>query len=481
MTRPGVEVVSRAAPPVRGFSSETGAWFVVGLAERGRTDKPVLVRNMSDYAKHFGARVSYGSLYDSLDVFFREGGTVAYVARVVGPAAVVDTVTFQTAALADAIAVDSLGAGATALSVEVVDGRTAGTFALRVLLDGVEVERSGDLADPAEAASWSTSSNYVRVRAIGPDNPAPAAATDLAGGNDDRAAVTDVHRVAALGLFEETYGRGQVSIPGATTADAHGGLLEHAGSHNRVALLDAPDSASDTTLIAAADAIRTAVGPATTERGALFAPWVVVPGVVRGTNRTVPPSAGAAGLIARSDSTGGNPNVPAAGDNGVARYAVDVSQAGWTGPVRQTLNEEGVNLFRPMEGGVRLYGYRTLVDPYGGGQPWLSLASARLRMAIEDAAERIGESFMFAQLDGRGHKVAEFNGALTGMLAGFWQMGALYGETSDEAFIVDTGPSVNTPDTLANNELRAAIGLRMSPFAEMVHIEIVKIPITEAL
>lgn len=481
MTRPGVEVVSRAAPPARGYPSETGTWFVAGLTDRGPVDKPVVLQNMGDYTKHYGDRVTYSVLYDALDVFFREGGTKAVVIRVVGPNATVDTVNLADAAAADTLAVDSIGPGATGLSVAVLVGRADGSYVLQILLDGVEVERTPDLFTPTDAVTWSSGSSYVRVRSIGANNPAVVDVTALGGGSDDRAGITDDNRVAALGLFDETYGPGQVSIPGATTTAAQVGVLDHAQAFNRFALLDEPDSPSSAVLIATNDALRGVADPASLERGAIFGPWEVVPGFVRGTTRITPPSAETAGLIARSDSVTSNPNIPAAGENGEARYALDLSQPNWDGATRQELNESGVNVFRSLFGAVRLYGYRTLVDPDGPSQPWLSIAAARTRMAIENDAKNLGESFMFDQIDGKGLKVAEFNGALTGLLSGYWKRGALYGETAADAFVVDTGPSVNTPETLANNELHAVIGLRMSPFAELVYIEVVKVPITEAL
>ena len=40
---------------------------------------------LEQFRSTFGGRVSYGYLYDALDVFFREGGSEAWVSRVVGP------------------------------------------------------------------------------------------------------------------------------------------------------------------------------------------------------------------------------------------------------------------------------------------------------------------------------------------------------------------------------------------------------------
>lgn len=477
MARPGVEIVSRAAPPSRGVPSQTGLWFAVGLTERGRTDAPVLLNSLSDYTKHFGNRVAYSVLYDSVETYFREGGSQVYVARVVGPAATVDTLVLKDAANADSVAVDSIGGGATDLSVTVAAGSAAGTYTLQIFLAGVEVERSPDLAAPADAVTWAKDSIYIRARALGVVIPKPAGPTDLAAGADDRANVTDTQRIAALGLFSRALGPGQVTIPGATTETVYSGLLAHADANNRVALLDGADTGVVATLTAAANAIRVAVPVEQVERGALFGQWCVIPGLVRGTTRTIPPSPVVAALMSRTDGLTGNPNIPAAGPRGEARFVVDLSQPAFADADRETLNDAGVDLFRVVAGAVRLYGYRTLsLDP-----AWRSLAAARTRMAIEHAANEVGEQFMFSQLDGRGQKIAEFHGALTGMLAGFYALNALYGETSEQAFSVDTGSTVNTPDTLSNDELHAVIGIRTSPFAELVYIEIVKVPITEAL
>lgn len=480
MVRPGTNVISRANPPSRGAATDTGTWFVSGLADRGTTSEAKLVQNMTEFIKAFGPRVSYSLLYDSLDVFFREGGVEAYVVRVVGPAAVKDKVTLNDSGAAASIRVDSIGEGSTEYTVQVVAGTVAGTFVLVIADATIEVERSYNLVDVAEAVTWGTSSRYVRVVALGANDPAVIAAQALTTGVDDRAAITDTHRVASLAKFTKALGPGQISFPGATTAVVHAALLNHAKSNFRVAILDGTDTISDTTLNAQADAnrVEATLADEAEQRGGLFAPWLLTPGVVKNTTRTVPPSALVAALMARSDGITLNPNIAAAGANGMGRYTIGLSQSPWTDTQREAMNERGVNVLRMYLGSVQLYGYRTLAAT---DDPWLSLASARLRMVIETQADAIGEKFMFAQLDGKRRKIAEFGGALTGMVQGYWTVGALFGDTADEAFIVDVGPAINTPETIANRELRAVIGLRTSEFAEMITIEIVKVPITESL
>jgi hypothetical protein len=67
------------------------------------------------------------------------------------------------------------------------------------------------------------------------------------------------------------------------------------------------------------------------------------------------------------------------------------------------------------------------------------------------------------------------------VLMAYYIDGSLYGATPDEAFSVDVGPDVNTSVTLAAGELRAVLTVRMSPFAEVVRIEIVKVSIEQTL
>jgi hypothetical protein len=112
---------------------------------------------------------------------------------------------------------------------------------------------------------------------------------------------------------------------------------------------------------------------------------------------------------------------------------------------------------------------------------WISLGNARLNMAIVARAGQVAERYVFSQIDGRGKRIAEFGGDLRAMLVPFYEAGALYGTSFDDAAIVNVGANVNTPETIANGELRAQIQVRMSPFAEYVLVEIIKIATTESL
>jgi hypothetical protein len=280
---------------------------------------------------------------------------------------------------------------------------------------------------------------------------------------------------AALDLLTKDLGPGQVFVPGALGDDdaVRSGLLAHAAEKNRIALLHtAPDA--DVAELSAIAATLTA--DANARYGALFAPGGIFPGVTASDLRAASWDGAAAGIIARNDAQYG-PNDAAAGAHGLSRFAVDVA-ATFVDADRETLNGLGVNLVRSIYGQVQNYGYRTPADPDTG---WGLLSNARLNMAIVAQLEAVAERYVFAQLDGRRVKINQFGADLVGVLVPFYESGQLYGTTAQEAFYVDVGQAVNTDATIAAGELHAVVGVRMSPFAELVEIEIVKVAADQPL
>jgi len=277
---------------------------------------------------------------------------------------------------------------------------------------------------------------------------------------------TDVE--TALALLTRDLGPGQVFAVGSAGFAAHDELIAHAAANNRIAILDNdPASMTASALEATAAGLQSNMNA---RYAALFAPYAIVPGVTTADLRTVPFSALEAGIIARNDARF-SPNVAAAGVNGRSRFAVDLT-ARFTDPERESLNDAGVCIARTVYGEVRAYGYRTLAALDTG---WGLLSNARLNMEIVALAEEIGERYVFSQIDGRRVTISQFGADLTGMLIPYYEAGSLFGTSFDDACYVDVGPAVNTLETIAAGELRAIIGLRMSPFAELVTIEIVKV------
>jgi hypothetical protein len=437
---------------------------------------------MSEFVRIYGARVTYSYLWDAIDCYFKEGGSRAYIGRTVGPAPVYASHTFvDGSAVATMIATaKSPGAWANALTVQILAGGGGGTFVISVADASGVLEVSPDLADVAAAINWSQSSDYITVtdNVTSSQDPAVVGATALTGGTDDNTNIVEDNWTATYLLFSRDLGPGQVIAPGHTTLGGQTALLAHAEANNRVAIVDAVDSGSKATLKSAAAALQGAVPG--NRHAALFAPWAVVPGIVAGTTRTVPWSAIEAGIISRNDAHL-SPNVAAAGlVNGQSVYAIGLSQPAFSDSDREDLNDSSVNVVRRLFNGIMAYGYRTLVEP-DGDPNWVTFSNSRLYMAIVAQSDAIGERYVFDNIDGKGLTFKEFGGELAGMLGVFYGEGSLFGDTADTAYIVDTGSTVNTLDTIADLQIRAVLRVRMSPFGELVHIDIVKKLVTEAV
>lgn len=472
---PGVNVITRTSVTTQIPPTQTDTAFIVVTSLQGRIDQPVLVRSMNDFINNFGARASYSIAYDWLDAFFNEanGGQV-YVMRVTGTSATVDTFTFNDAGAAAAILVYSIGPAASGLSVAIVSGVAPSSFNIVVtgLPDGSTLT-SPDLLTEADAVNWGNAQRLIRVGALGTNPPANHVAAALTGGVDNHSTVTDAQRVAALALIPQGLGCGQVCIPGSTTEVIQAGVLNHAAAYNRYAILDTTDTASTSTLtgLAAACQADSNVGAGSLDNGMMVCDWQTIPGLVPNTTRTVPPSAIVCALIARSDRATGNPNRAAAGASGIVNYALGKTQTDWTDAQTNQLVAAGVNPFRVIYQAERFYSFRTLVNPSIAPVMIMGTA-ARLIMAIVDKGYKIGQSVMDDQIDGQFHEASKYGSRIGAMLLNYYTMGALFGATAPNAYVVDTGPDVNTPTTIANRELHAAVGIVPAPFAETIFFEL---------
>lgn len=475
MARPGVVVTTRDAPPASGPPIRTGTAFMAGRSNRGRGDRAERIESIGEFVTKFGPRQVSSYLYDAVDVFFREGGGSCYISRVVGDADIASFFVLQDATNAPSVRVQAIGPGSYA-NTWTVSIAIAGGVTTMTIKDGSTVLETITTSDGKSGLLNYEAYKYVAVTDADPTKGDPKVVTNqaLAGGADD-ATIVDADWDAALARFTRGLGPGQVLAPGETSGARHASLLSHAANNNRVALLDAPDSAVLATIEAAATAARATGNGA---YGAMFAPFLRVPTLATGAARKVPYSAVQAGLEARRDRLESQ-NVPAAGRSYPMQFVMSLVTE-FTDDQRTELIGYGINTAHTVGGLRETYGYRSLADP-SSMVNWLQFNYARLRMAITARGEDIGESFLFEQIDGKGLKLSEFGSAISGMLLDFYVLGSLYGDTPGEAFRVDVGSSVNTAETIAAGELHAVAAVRMSPHAEMVVIEFVKTPITQAV
>lgn len=475
MARPGVIFTESTAPASRGAPTDTGTLFVTGTAGRGPVNTAVLVHSMGDCVRVFGQRnAEYAGLYDYVDVFFREGGSRVYVSRQAGPGAAEATVDIPGATGVSIVATAKYpGDFYNDLDVKAVSSGPG--FKLQILdADGVLLAESAELASKADAPSFSN--DYVAFTpGAGDDMPTQGdTAYSLAGGDADAGNITQTQKTAALAAFGKTLGPGRVAAPGDTNAAMHTVMADHAEANNRIAFVWLGDTPTVGTLTSAA-ATRSAYGNA--DRMAMFAGSVLVPGGAAGVTRVVPLDAAAAGLEARKDGRGDTGRV-AAFDDFPFNYVSDLSQD-YTDADRETLVLAGINVAHDAFGSLEMYSYVT-AQPRQDGTYWM-LNAANIRMAIQAEAERIGYHFLGKSIDGQGRALGQLEGSLKGVLLRYFEAGSLFGSVPNEAFSVVVDFSNNPASELAEGNVYASLNVRISPYAELVTIDLVTTPITQAI
>jgi hypothetical protein len=426
--------------------------------------------------------------------FFAEGGAKLWFSRVASSTAVQATLNLNDNAAAISLVVKAgckgdpdpglWANGATGgLGVAVVT--VTGGYQLQTYLGGVLVETSPTLVTQSDAVGWASGVNpgfyskYLQITlGVSTNPPMAAAAANLAGGTDGTAIATADHQ-AAHDRIPKHLGPGQVTDIGAVTSVLNLITIDHAVKNRRFALIDAPDTSNDATIESAASSLYTA--PNQGRRWAqMFTPWEIIPGLTPFTTRTVPPTARQAAEYQQVDALG-NPNQAAAGRFGVAQFAVDLSQPAFTDAQRLALNNAGVTVTRRrFAGRLVTYGFRTLADQTND-RDWSLAPNVRAIMWYAAQAAVIGENHFADQLDGLGLSLADFKKDLMAPAKYLFDKNALYGATPAESFYVDTGPSVNTPQTEAQGLELATVRLRFSSAGEGVQINIAKVPITQTL
>lgn len=477
----GVIVTTAPARGAGGIDlNEAAQFFLPILSERGPIT-PTLVRSMGDLRALYGDRVTYGFGHDQLETYFAEGGTRAWVRRVVGASATTGTLNLNDRAGTPLqtlrVEASSPGAWSGDVAVEVADGFVADTFNLYVTYKGDRVETYTNLTSPADAVTKvNPSSVYIRLVNLGSataapnNNPAVAAQTSISTGTDDRASVVANTYITALADFGPELGAGVVAIPGFDHLTVGAGLKAHAAAHNRLALL-AP--AAGTSVAAAASAARTLRAGTQNEYVGFFYPHVTIPDGTGGT-RTISPEGYVAGVRARTVTQYGTSRAPA-GEIAASTFVVGVERI-LTKAETNTLSDDAVSPIRQMLGSVRLYGWRSLSADENN---YRFLNGRDVLNDISVRAERILEQFLYETIDSRGHLFVQIATALAGMMQPFADAGGLYSLNDDGGYRIDT--SMNTPTNLAAGEIKVALSLRISPVGELIRLLISKVSLSSAL
>ncbi|QKY79780.1 tail sheath protein [Arthrobacter phage Bumble] len=482
----GVEIATslRSGPSNPGTAS--GRFHIGGVTERGPVGASPVLRSLAQFENVYGGRTPYSAdVYDAARLFWEEGGSEVVVSRAVGPNAASGSLTLKDRAVAplDTVRIEAVdpGAHSSTITVEVAED-TAGTFKVVVRSGGSIVQRFAGLSTPAELVDAAYRSPYVKVTNLGsvtaaPNNaPAVLAPTALIAGSDDRAAITASSVVAALDAAGDVAPGGMVAAPG-YTAEAIGSLLlAHAAAKGKVAALATDVDATPAEAIAAAAVLS---GDSNGSYGGLFYPHLVVPDGSR--TRTVSPVGYVAAARSRAHLATGFWQVPA-GERATTRWAVDTVT-----PVDTILNNslaEGlVNGIATTAGRTRLYGWASLsADRENLGM--LSVRDVLNNLTV--GVRAVAEPHVFAGIDGKGHMFAALRSDVVGFLEPIARRGGFYaryvGDSQiDPGYSVTVDSSINTLENLARGEVLISVAVRLSPTAQLIKAEIIKVALSASV
>ena len=484
----GVQVTTatRSAPSSEQIAAGS-TFFVVGQCERGSTSKAQLVGSLSQFEELYGGRVPYGSTWDAIQCFFEEGGTKAYVGRTVGPSPSVSTLTLvdRAGTPVSTLRIDAVNAGAWGQEIEVAvaNGDESDTFKLTITYEGdgnVGTEVYNNLATPAAAVTALENSAYVRgvnlasATAAPNNNPAVISATALASGSDDRTNITSTHYTNTLDLFDQGLGSGCVAVPGQATANVGSVLQTHARANNRLALHAIQSGQSKSQAITAVATAKSALGSPGLEYSGFFWPWVKVPDG-SGATRTISPEGYVAAMRARAHEEEGPGRVPA-GQIAVSRFVVDTETTLSRDDIND-LNDVNISPIAEVNGAIQLYGWRSLSADKANYE-YLTQRDVVNFVAFDLSQE--AEQFVFRTIDGQGRLFSDVNAKITARLELLRAAGQLFERTDDlgnqldPGYRVDTSTAVNTPATIAQNQIIADVSIRPSASAGLIKIRITK-------
>jgi hypothetical protein len=248
-----------------------------------------------------------------------------------------------------------------------------------------------------------------------------------------------------------------VAAPGALDDAVRTAIVTHCENmKDRVAILDGINT---TTITPAA----IQGGVSDSEYAALYFPWIQVFDPVSGAPALVPPAGHMAGIWARVDSTRGVHKAPA---NEPVRGALGLSYQ-VSKNEHDGLNPDGINVIRRLNGGIRVWGARTLggdSNEANGGLKYLNV-----RRLINFLRESIDEGTQFAVFEPNSNPLWQrITRSVNGFLTGVWRDGALFGLVPEEAFLVICDETTNPPDVRERGQVITEVWVAPVKPAEFV-------------
>lgn len=434
-----------STPPAA--ATPTGRPIWIGTTQRGPI-VPTLVTGWADWQSKFGARISGAEpAYDACQEYFADGGAQLYFQRAYGPAAAKATRSLSAGNLV--VTAKHVGAYGNAITC----AWNSTTKVLTVIADGNTETYQGTTA--AAVLTAAAISKTVDVTSNGTLPAADVASANLASGADDAA---NAVQATILGLLTQDLGTGMVSWLGKDYTSVGTALADHAAATERLAYLTCASGADTSALTTAMAAVA-----AYTNGSKAIVGW---PYLVRPDGVTIEPTGFAAACRARANAViAGTP--PWGATYGKCRTGLKpvsiLTDAQFT-----TMDALRASIIQPVYGVTTLYGWHTAAPMPGN----VLLDEASQADALNAIAHEVLEltTGWLGRLSTRAN-LASWAGDISGILAKYAAANVLTppdpsvvpaGVEPDRGYIVDTGPSVNSPADLAAGNVKALIQVRFT-------------------
>jgi hypothetical protein len=480
---PGVVVTTavRTGPSVANVTP-SATFFIVGRTERGPSDEAVLVSSLADYEEQFGGFVAYGVVHQQMQTYFEEGGSQAYVARVVGASATAGTANLNNSSSTAAITLTANGAGSWSSELDAQVVAAGAGFAVKLFLNDIYIYSTGECSSATVAVNKintsALASAYVSA-AIGAGGGIPVAgsAVTFSAGSDSNTPTTSAY-TTALNLFNDTFGAGAVAIPGQYGSTIWDALISHCNSNNRIALCAFEEEATSVDAISDTAAYANA---SNSEHAAFFFPWIQIERDANVLAYISPEGYVAAKRALAQNSEG--PWRPYAGLMSEASYVLGL-KTNISKTTSDDLDEGRVNGLRVINGRVRIYGARTASNDEINFR--YITAQEMLNYVVVEAQARL-EDLVFSTIDGRQTLFSNVKSRLINLLDPIRINGGLYeafdatGRRIDYGYSVVVNEAINPVSQLAGGLVRAKVGIRVSSVGDQIEIAVTKSNLTASV
>ena len=506
-TYPGVyiEELPSAVHTITGVATSVAAF--VGWADQGSITQATLVESWSDYQTEFGGLDSRTLLGYAVNQFFANGGSQAYIVRLVYTGAKTATETPAATAVSSfkigGLLVWAANPGAWGNNIAVtvtLNPSDATRFSILVQMlsttggPAVTLENFVNLSfsptDPQGnyvVTVVDSESNYITFidpsspgTVPGPPTGSPAAMSQTAlkanSGNDGTVLAPNNSNfenalTAANGgvnLLSNVFFN-LLCVPGETTVSVVTALQGFCANPSNRAfyIVDPPSTATYSSLSGGPGAIVTAPNAA---NSALYFPWISAPDPLAGNRPNLfPPCGFVAGIYAATDAARGVWKAPAGIDAGLT--GINGLQYVLTDQQNGDLNTKAINCLRsfPVYGNI-VWGARTLLGNDQVGSQWKYVPIRRFALFLESSLYQGTQWAVFEPNDETLWGQLRLN--IGAFMQGLFLQGAFQGTTPQQAYFVKCDSENNPQSSIDMGIVNVTVGFAPLYPAEFVVIQI---------